>query len=98
MEGLTPAELRAELARGGKFVVFPYCISIVVITFRRSSDVVFVRAGEGALGHALPYLALSLFFGWWGFPWGIIHTPVAIIECLGGGKDVTSQIAPQLGA
>jgi hypothetical protein len=39
LEGLTGAQLQDELSRGGRFVMFEYCISIIVMTFRRSSDV-----------------------------------------------------------
>lgn len=91
-EGLTPHQVFAEIQRGGKFVVFPYTISIVVLTFSRNSEVRFVRAGESTFGAALPYILLSLFFGWWGFPFGLIYTPISLFHCLSGGKDVTSEV------
>jgi hypothetical protein len=82
----------SEIQRGGKFVVFPYTISLVVITLSRSSEVKFIRAGEGTFGAALPYMLLSLCFGWWGFPFGLIYTPISLVQCLSGGKNVTAEV------
>ena len=96
LEGMSPQDVHAELQRGGKFVVFQYVISVVLMTFRRSSDVYYVRAGESALGKGLPYTLLSLVFGWWGIPWGFIYTPLCLATNLGGGKDVTEQVLPFL--
>ena len=92
IEGLSQAELQSELAKGGRFVVFSYCISLLVVTFQRSSEVHFIRAGESAFAKSLPYTLLSLFLGWWGFPFGLIFTPMAIYSNLTGGKDVTAQV------
>ena len=91
-EGLTSQQVYAEIQRGGKFVVFPYTISLVVITFSRNSEVRFVKAGEGTFGAALPYILISFFFGWWGFPFGLIYTPISLFHCLSGGKDVTNEV------
>lgn len=92
IEGLTNAEVDAEVRKGARFVVYGYCISVLVMTFRRSSSIHFVRAGESRLVKGLPYTVLSLFLGWWGFPWGFIYTPMVLIENLGGGRDVTQQV------
>jgi hypothetical protein len=89
---LTVAQVAEEVRRGGRFVYFPYCISLLVVTLRRSSDIHFIRAGEGTFGKSWPYALLSFLLGWWGFPWGFIWTPVALFETLSGGKDVTGQI------
>ncbi len=92
LEGVTPEQLQAEVTRGGKFVLFPYVISVVVITFSRNSDIYFVRANESPLSKGWPFALLSFFLGWWGFPWGIIRTPIALFATLGGGKDVTREV------
>jgi hypothetical protein len=92
IEGMSNMELQMELQRGGKFVTFQYCISILVMTFKRQSNIYFIKADENAVVKGLPFTLLSLFLGWWGIPWGIIYT----IETLGinfkGGRDVTQQI------
>ena len=38
------------------------------------------------------YTLVSLVFGWWGFPFGLIYTPMALITNLSGGRDVTALI------
>lgn len=68
LEGMSMQELSWELDKGGRFVVFTYCISVLVMTFKRPSKVFFVRAGESTFVHGLPYLLISLLFGWWGIP------------------------------
>ena len=91
IEGMTGEQLSAELQRGGKFVMFQYCISIIVLTFKRSSKVYFVKAGESAVGKGLGYTLLSTVLGWWGIPWGPIYTIQALVVNFQGGKDVTKE-------
>jgi hypothetical protein len=98
IEGLTVGQVQDEVRQGAKFVVFSYAMSFLVITLKRSSDITFIRAGQSAFGASLPYTLLSFFLGWWGFPWGLIYTPMAIIENLSGGKDVTAEVMSAFGA
>ena len=97
LDEISPEELARELHNGARFVVFTYCISILILTFKRTSSVFFVRAGSSAIGYGLPYLFISLLLGWWGIPWGPIYTLGAIGTALTGGKDVTPEIAAALG-
>jgi hypothetical protein len=85
-------ELQHELQRGAKFVVYQYCISILIMTFRRSSEIYFVRADESRVTRGLGFSLLSLFLGWWGIPWGPIYTIQALWNNFNGGKDVTNEI------
>ena len=98
MEGLSGRELQMQLDRGGKFVIYQYCISILTLTFRRSSSVFFIKHGENAVAKGLPYTLLSLVAGWWGIPWGPIYTIGALITNFGGGKDVSGEILAALAA
>ena len=91
-------EVQDLVAQGGRFVIFTYTISVLVMTFRRPTAVFFVRPGESAAAKSLPYTALSFFLGWWGLPWGFIYTPWTLIENLSGGKNVTQQMMATLGA
>jgi len=91
-EGLSVAEINAELERGARLVLFEYCFSVVVLTFKRSSDVYLLRAQESGLRRGLPYTLLSLLFGWWGIPWGPVYTVWALKTNLQGGNDVTRQL------
>lgn len=97
VEGLTVGEVQDQIRQGGKFVVFGYCMSFIVLSLKRSSDITFVRAGQSAVVAGLPFTVLSLFLGWWGFPWGLIYTPMVLIQNLGGGTDVTAQVMSSLG-
>ncbi len=78
MDGLAPEQVRQEVERGAKFVLFPYCVSVLVMTFRRPSPVSFMRAGESAVVTGLPWTVLTVVAGWWGFLWGLIWTPLAV--------------------
>lgn len=92
------AEVQHLVGQGGKFVIYSYCISILVMTFKRGTDVFFIPPGQGRVGPGIPYVLISFFFGWWGFPFGLIYTPMAIIQNLSGGKDVTHEMMSALGA
>ena len=96
IDGMTPERLQTAVARGGKFVYFPYVISVVVMTFRRSSPILFLQPGESAVVKGLPYLFLTFLLGWWGIPWGIIRTPMALVTILRGGIDVTYDVMASL--
>jgi hypothetical protein len=98
IEDLTPAEIEQEVEAGGRFVFYEYCISLLVASTRRPSDVYFLRADDWGVLRGLPYCLLSLFFGWWGIPWGLIYTPLSLFNNLGGGCDVTAEIMPLLQA
>lgn len=91
------AELVAEIHRGGRFVFFEYCISLVVITLRRPSSVRFFRVEELSWLHGLPYTLATLMLGWWGIPWGVIYTPLCLATNLAGGCDVTHETCVFLG-
>ena len=92
LEGMTADGVNMELQNGAKFLLYQYCISIVIMTFRRSSDIYFVRAGQSGVGKGMPYTLVSLLFGWWGIPWGPIYTIGSLITNLRGGKDVTADV------
>ena len=91
-EGLTTDDINRELARGAKFVVFQYCFSIVVMTFKRNSDIYFIKAGESTTRHSIGHTLSTAVFGWWGLPWGPIYTIGSLFTNLSGGKDVTKDV------
>jgi hypothetical protein len=97
IDGLSQSEIDFELQRGAKFVLFQYCVSVVVLTFKRPSDIYFIRSGENAVVKGLPFTLLSLVAGWWGIPWGPIYTIQSVYNNLGGGKDVTQQVRNSFG-
>jgi hypothetical protein len=91
-EGMTGQQVAEHIQRGGKFVIYQYCISVLIMTFKRPSDIHFIRSNESAVSKGLLFSLISLFLGWWGFPWGPIYTIGSFITNFGGGKDVTQQV------
>ncbi|MDX1905766.1 MAG: hypothetical protein SF053_01940 [Bacteroidia bacterium] len=92
IEGLTIEQIQEEVNRGGKFVTFEYCISILVMTFKHPTDIYFIRADESAFVKGLPYSLISLLLGWWGIPWGPIYTIWSLVTNIRGGEDLTIQV------
>ncbi len=66
------------------------------MTFRRNSEVLFVKADESPASKGLPYTLMSVVLGWWGIPWGFIYTPQVIYRNLKGGTDVTANVLANL--
>jgi hypothetical protein len=96
IEGMSSDQLHFEIQRGAKLVCYQYCISIVVMTFRRSSDIYYVPAGSSAVSKGLPWTLLTLVAGWWGIPWGPIFTVQSLITNFKGGKDLTAEFTARL--
>jgi hypothetical protein len=96
IDGMNQAELDKEIQAGGRFVFYEYCISAVVISMRRPTKLFFLRSNQFGLLRGLPYSLISLLFGWWGIPWGLIYTPLTLITNLSGGCDVTEQVLASL--
>jgi hypothetical protein len=90
IEGLNVRDVEYEVQRGGRFVIYQYCISALVMSFKRPSAIYFLKLGES--DKSLKYTAISLLLGWWGIPWGPIWTISAAACNLRGGKDVTEQM------
>jgi len=95
---MTPHEIKAAVDAGARFVFFQFCISALVITFKRPSPIYFLQPGEGTFVRQLPFTLISLVGGWWGIPWGPIWTISTTITNLSGGKDVTHEILARIGA
>jgi hypothetical protein len=96
IENLTVPQIQSMVNQGGKFVIFQYTISILVMTFKRSSDIYFIKPGEGTIGYSWGFTLINLILGWWGIPWGPIYTIGALFTNLGGGKDFTSEVMHDL--
>jgi hypothetical protein len=92
IEGLSVDEINKQLSMGAKFVVFQYCFSILVMTFKRGSAVYLIKAGESTVRHSLGFTLITLIFGWWGIPWGPIYSIGALFSNLTGGKDITQEV------
>ena len=92
IDNMTVGELVEQVNRGGRFVVFQYAISVLVMSFKNPTNIHFVRPGEGTCGKAFGPTLASFLFGWWGFPFGIIFTIESLVVNLKGGRDVTNDV------
>jgi hypothetical protein len=96
IEDMSVRQVMMEVEQGAKFVFYQYCVSILIVTFKRPSEIYFIREGQSAVGKGLKFSLVSLLFGWWGIPWGPIYTIGSFITNFGGGKDVTQEVLASL--
>lgn len=87
----TLESLLRELERGGKFIVYQYCISFGVVSLIRPSPAWFVPAGESLTAPGQRYSRRTLLFGWWS-----ARGPLNVVRTLSinrnGGVDVTGDV------
>lgn len=95
-EGLSPADIQAEIARGARFVAYQWCLSLLIVTLKRRTRIHYLKPGETGFGPGFLWSALSLVGGWWGFPWGPIYTIGSLWTNARGGIDVTAAVSADL--
>ncbi|MES2736247.1 MAG: hypothetical protein V4672_08000 [Verrucomicrobiota bacterium] len=93
--GLLLRDIEQDILKGGRFVIHHYCVSLAVVTLTRSSSVLYLRSWESGLGRACRFSLVSLLFGWWGVPFGLIMTPYTLWKNGRGGSDVTRDLLHQ---
>lgn len=96
IDNLTLDDIEREVEAGGRFVFYEYCISLIVVSARRPSDLYFLRGDDWGIVRGLRYCLVSLLFGWWGIPWGLVYAPLTLFNNLGGGCDVTDEVLAML--
>jgi len=96
IEGKTFEQLDREIADGGAFVYYQYAISIIVMTFRRGSDIYYIPPGESRIGKGLPFSLMTFVLGWWGIPWGPIYSIGSLWTNFNGGENVTEPVMADL--
>lgn len=94
--GMTLAQIEDDILRGGRFRVFMWNFSIIVMSFQRGSSVRYYRSGESCGLAAWGYTLLSMLIGPWGLPWGIFFTIHTMYRNCLGGKDVTAELLNSL--
>lgn len=92
INGLSAFDLQQEVKNGGRFVYYAYTVSLLIITFKRTSGVYLVKQAEKSSVKGLPFTIISFLFGWWGIPFGPKYTVESILTNMRGGKDVTEEI------
>lgn len=98
IDNMREGDIRAAVHAGGRFVVYQYCISVLVVSFKRASNIYFITPGESAFTKGLPFSLISLILGWWGIPWGPIWSIATIYTNCSGGKNVTDAVVRSLSA
>jgi len=96
IEGMNPQQLANELQSGARFVQYQYCVSVLIITFKRGTDIYFLRDDESPMVKGLTWTFLTFVAGWWGIPWGPIYTVHSLWVNLRGGHDMTPEAATAL--
>lgn len=59
-------------------VRYTFCTSVLIMTFTRSSSLLPLEVSGSS---RIICILLTLFGGWWGIPWGPIHSIKAFINC-----------------
>jgi len=92
IENMTSEDIKREVENGAKFVQFRYCFSVIFLTYRNGGDIYFVRKGDSTIQHSIIYTLITVFFGWWGIPFGPIYTVGVLFNNIKGGKNLTKKI------
>jgi hypothetical protein len=92
IDNLTLEDIEREVELGARFVFYEYCISLIVVSARRPSAIYYLPADDWGVVRGLRYCLLTLLFGWWGIPWGLVYSPLTLFNNLGGGCDVTDEV------
>ena len=91
-EGMSIQQIEDDVLRGGRFRVFLWNFSVIVMSFQRSSALRYYRSNQSCGAAAWGWTLLSSVIGWWGIPWGIFFTFHTIYRNCMGGKDLTPEI------
>jgi hypothetical protein len=92
IEGLSAHDLQKAVNSGARFVYYTWIISVIIVTFKRTSGVYLVRGEESRVTKGFIFILVSVLFGWWGIPFGPKHTIESIRTNMSGGKDVTEEV------
>jgi hypothetical protein len=92
IDGLSAGDLQQAVIDGGRFIYYSFTISLIIITFKRTSGVYLIRAGENAIWKGFGFILISAFLGWWGIPFGPKYTLESIRTDLKGGNNVTDDV------
>lgn len=80
--------MKLALERGARYVVFEYCISILVMSFKRTSRPYLVEPEESGLRLGFRYSLISVLCGWL----SPVRTIETIVTNCRGGLDVTNDL------
>lgn len=84
--------IQNKITKGYRFIVYPFCISLILFSIHVISPAYFVGPSDYRKKQARRYNLLSLIFGWWSIPFGPSKTINSIKTNLKGGVDITEDI------
>jgi len=85
--------LVAEVMAGRRFVTYPFVISLLLISLKRNmGGMRVVATSQWPVAPIFWAAILTVLFGWWGFPWGLLWSPLALFYLWIGGRDSTKEI------
>jgi hypothetical protein len=91
-------QLKKLVAQWGKFKQYKYCISVILMTFKRWTDIYFIPPWKSGFSVAILPTLWTLLLGWRGFPRWPIYSLECIFSNLFGGKDLTTGVMSHLWA
>ena len=92
IDGLSAEDLEQAAAKGARFIYFQFTVSLLLVTFKRTSNVYMVRNNENPVAKGMSFTIISALLGWWGIPFGPKYTLQSIRTNMKGGKDVTDEV------
>lgn len=91
-ENISLQDLQKQIEQGKRFVVFRYCFSLIKITVNRFSKAYLIDKNTNIRKLKRKYDLVTIFFGWWGIPYGPTNSLRALRTNNSGGIDVTGDI------
>ena len=92
INGLSATDLQEAVKDGARFVYYAWTISVIILTFKRTSGVYLVYPEENRVLKGFIFTLITFLFGWWGIPSGPKHSLESIRTNWRGGKDVTDEV------
>jgi len=84
--------LEEKVNNDASFIVFKYCFSFFIFTYKRLSPAILIDSKADFLQRKKKYNLLNYFFGWWAIPSGPSYTLQYIHLNNKGGINVTEDI------
>jgi hypothetical protein len=81
-----------SIAKGTKYIVFPYVTSFIWVASKKMSRPYIVNDGTSLLPGKIKYNLITLSAGFWLNIYGIIWSIKSIIDIIKGGYDVTYSV------
>lgn len=92
--GMTLRQIEDDIIKGGRFLTFHWCLSLIILSYTRATTVRYVRSWHSPAGSAWFYSVLTMFIGWWSIP-GIVFAPLCFWRNARGGTDMTREVMTQ---